>query len=105
MVLAFLAAVPLRGYLVTATLAIILSAIGLLVFDFFEVTAIRLIALGTGLYILLKFALPGITTVKDKDKEKTYIFLAIVGIILIIIGLPNVFLGATTGQTYVLSLN
>ncbi len=103
--LAFLMAIPAIEWIIAGILTLVVSGMGLFLFDYFQITVIRLGLLALGIYILIKIVLPNIVDIENKDKEKRLIVLALFGLLLILLGAPNIFFGAATGQTYTLSLN
>lgn len=88
--LGFLAGLPLIAYVITFVLAVLAVAFSAIVLGFVQVTVTKLLFLGAGMYILLKFTLPSL--VEGTLDSKSIVFLVILSILLIAMGVPGVIL-------------
>ncbi|MBU0977210.1 MAG: hypothetical protein KKD18_02235 [Nanoarchaeota archaeon] len=80
-------AIPGIMYIIALVLGVLAVAFSTVIFGWMQITFTKMILMGAGMYILLKFTLPQI--IKTSVDNKTAIFLVVLTLLLIGLGLPG----------------
>jgi len=80
-------AIPGIMYIIALVLAVLAVGFSAIILGWLQLTISKILFLGVGMYILLKFSLPAL--IEGKLDSKSIIFLVILALLMVGLGLPG----------------